>query len=182
MQYISDPSLWTSWHRTVSSTTADSVGSLPNCHFFLPFFLASRTPISLRYEHQGAKVLEFLLQSQSFQWIFRTPVNIQISFRMDWLDILAVQGTLKSLLQHCSSKASIFWHSAFLIVQLSNPYMTTGKTIECHTFKMSYFRKKDYFGLCISQFWLRILLWKRKKKRDVYLLENKSIIKKILLA
>ena len=52
-----------------------------------------------------------------------------ISFRMDWLDLLAVQGTLKSLLQHHRSKASILRCSAFLIVQLSNPYMTTGKTI-----------------------------------------------------
>ena len=52
-----------------------------------------------------------------------------ISFRMDWLDLLAVQGTLKSFLQHHSSKASILWHSAFFIVQLSRPYMTTGKTI-----------------------------------------------------
>ena len=52
-----------------------------------------------------------------------------ISFRMDWLDLLAVQGTLKSLLQHHSSKASILQHSAFLIVQLSLPYMSTGKTI-----------------------------------------------------
>ena len=51
-----------------------------------------------------------------------------ISFRMDWLDLLAVQGTLKSLLQHHSSKASILWCSAFFIVQLSHPYMTTGKT------------------------------------------------------
>ena len=52
-----------------------------------------------------------------------------ISFRMDWLDLLAVQGTLKSLLQHHSSKASIFPRSAFFTVQLSHPYMTTGKTI-----------------------------------------------------
>ena len=52
-----------------------------------------------------------------------------ISFRMDWLDLLAIQGTLKSLLQHHSSKASILWHSAFFIVQLSHSYMTTGKTI-----------------------------------------------------
>ena len=51
-----------------------------------------------------------------------------ISFRMDWLDLLAVQGTLKSLLQHHSSKASILWCSAFFIVQLSHPYMTKGKT------------------------------------------------------
>ena len=52
-----------------------------------------------------------------------------ISFRMDWLDLLAVQGTLKSLLQHHSSKASILWLSPFFTVQLSHPYMTTGKTI-----------------------------------------------------
>ena len=52
-----------------------------------------------------------------------------ISFRMDWLGLLAVQGTLKSLFQHNRSKASILWHSAFFIVQLSHPYMTTGKTI-----------------------------------------------------
>ena len=52
-----------------------------------------------------------------------------ISFRMDWLDLLAVQGTLKSLLQHHSSKAAVLWCSAFFIVQLSHPYMTTGKTI-----------------------------------------------------
>ena len=52
-----------------------------------------------------------------------------ISFRMDWLDLLAVQGTLKSLLQHHSSKASVLWCSAFFTVQLSHPYMTTGKTV-----------------------------------------------------
>ena len=52
-----------------------------------------------------------------------------ISYRIDWLDLLVVQGTLKSLLQHHSSKASILWHSAFFIVQLSHPYLTTGKTI-----------------------------------------------------
>ena len=61
-----------------------------------------------------------------------SPSNEQpglISFRMDWLDLLAFQGTLKTLLQHHSSKASILLHSAFFIVQLSHPYMTTGKTI-----------------------------------------------------
>ena len=66
--------------------------------------------------HQVAKVLEFQLQHQSFQWTPRT-------------DLLAVQGTLKSRLQHHSSKASILQRSAFFIVQLSHPYMTTGKTI-----------------------------------------------------
>ena len=68
-------------------------------------------------------------------WSFNfslTPSNEYsglISFRMDWLDLLSVQGTLKSLLQHHSSKASILWCSAFFTVQLSHPYMTTGKTI-----------------------------------------------------
>ena len=58
------------------------------------------------------------------------PMNIQlISFRMDWLAFLPVQGTLKSLLQHHSSKASILWCSGFFIVQVTHPYMTTGKTI-----------------------------------------------------
>ena len=74
--------------------------------------------------HQVAKVLEFQLQHQSFQWIFRTD-----SLRMDWLDLLAVQGTLKSLLQHHGSKVSLLWCSAFFTVQHSHPYMTTGKTI-----------------------------------------------------
>ena len=68
--------------------------------------------------------MEFQLQCQSFQRIF-SP----ISFRVDWLDLLAVQGTLKSLLQHHNSKASILQHSAFFIGQLSHLYMTTGKTI-----------------------------------------------------
>ena len=77
--------------------------------------------------------------SQFFRWpkcssfIFSiSPSNEHpglISFRMDWLDLLAVRGTLKSLLQHHSSKASILLHSAFSIVQLSHPYMTIGKTI-----------------------------------------------------
>ena len=68
-------------------------------------------------------------------WIFSFNSSLSnehpglISFSMDWLDLLAVQGTLKSLSQHRSSKASILWCSAFFIVQLSHPYMTTGKTI-----------------------------------------------------
>ena len=68
-------------------------------------------------------------------WSFRSSISLSneysglISFRMDWLYLLAVQGTLKSLLQHHSSKASILRHSAFFIVQLSHPYMTTRKTI-----------------------------------------------------
>ena len=71
--------------------------------------------------HQVAKVLEFQLQHQSFN-----EYSGLISFRMACLDLHAVQGTLKSLLQHHSSKASILQHSAFFTVQLSHPYMTTG--------------------------------------------------------
>ena len=68
-------------------------------------------------------------------WSFSFSIHLSnkysglISFRMDWFDFLDVQGTLKSLLQHHCSKASILWHSAFFIVQLSHPYMSTGKTI-----------------------------------------------------
>ena len=65
----------------------------------------------------------------SFSIIPSKEIPGLISFRMDWLDLLAVQGTLKSLLQHHSSNASILWRSAFFTVQLSHPYMTTGKTI-----------------------------------------------------
>ena len=68
--------------------------------------------------------MEFQLQHQS-----SSEYSGLISLRMDWLDLLVVQGTLKSLLQHHSSKASILWHSAVFIAQLSHPYMTTGKTI-----------------------------------------------------
>ena len=74
--------------------------------------------------NQVAKGLDFQLQHQSFQWIY----SRLISFRMDWLGLLAVQGTLKHLLQHPSSKASILQCSAFFLVQLSHPYMTTAKT------------------------------------------------------
>ena len=75
--------------------------------------------------HQVAKVLEF--QLQSFSPFSEHPGLI--SFRIDWLDLFAVQGTLKSLLQHHGSKASILQHSAIFIVQLSYPYMITGETI-----------------------------------------------------
>ena len=68
-------------------------------------------------------------QSFSFNISPSNEYSGLISFRMDWLYLLAVQGTLKSLLQHHSSKASVLQHSAFFIVQLSHPYMTTGKTI-----------------------------------------------------
>ena len=69
-------------------------------------------------------MLEFQLQHQSFQWMFRTDF-----LRIDWFDLLAVQGTLESLLQHHSSKVSILRYSVFFTVKLSHSYMTPGKTI-----------------------------------------------------
>ena len=74
-----------------------------------------------------------------------------IFFRMDWLDLLAVQETLKSLLQHCSSKASILWCSAFLTVQLSHPYMTTGKTIAL--------TRRTFVGKVMSLLFYMLLDW-----------------------
>ena len=82
------------------------------------FFLRSQFFIS------GGKILAFQLQHQSFQWY-----SGLISFRIDWFGLLAVQGTLKSLLQHHKSKTSILQHSGFFMVQLSHRYMTTGITI-----------------------------------------------------
>ena len=86
-------------------------------------------------QHQGLSNESVLHIRWPKYWSFSfsiSPYNEysgMISFRMDWLDLLAVQGTLKSLLQYQSSKPSILQHSAFFIVQLSHPYMTTGKTI-----------------------------------------------------
>ena len=74
--------------------------------------------------HQVAKLCSF-----SFSINPSNEYSGRISFRMDWLDLLAVQGTVKSLLPHHSSKASVLWCSAFFTVQFSHPYMTTGKTI-----------------------------------------------------
>ena len=93
--------------------------------------LSSPSPPALNLsQHQG--LFKWISSSHQVASFSITPSNEHsglISFRMDWLDLLAVQGTLKSLLQHHSSKASILWCSAFFIFQLSHPYMTTGKTI-----------------------------------------------------
>ena len=98
--------------------------------------LSSPSPPAFNlFQHQGLfKWVTFCIRWPKY-WSFSfsiSPSNEHpglISLRTDWLDLLAVQGTLKSFLQHHSSKASILWRSAFLIVQLSHPYMTTGKTI-----------------------------------------------------
>ena len=81
----------------------------------------------VRSSHQVAKVLEFQLKHQSF--MFSPEHSGLISFRIDWFDLLAAQGTFKSLFQHHSSKASIIRHSVFFMVQISHSYMTIGKTI-----------------------------------------------------
>ena len=100
-----------------------------------PLLLLPPIPPSIRVFSNGSALRVRWPKYWSFSFSI-SPSNEHpglISFRMDWLDLLAVQGTLKSLLQHHSSKASILWHSAFFIVQLSHPYMTTGKTIALTT-------------------------------------------------
>ena len=106
---------------------------MPSSHLFLcrPLLLLPPIPPSIRvFSNESA-----LPTRWPKYWSFSFSINPSnehpglISFRLDWLDLLAVQGTLKSLLQHHSSKTSIFQHSAFFTVQLSHPYRTTGKTI-----------------------------------------------------
>ena len=106
---------------------------MPSSHLILchPLLLLPPIPPSIRvFSNESALHMRWP-KCWSFSFSI-SPSNEHpglISFRMDWLDLLAVQGSLKSLLQHHSSKASIFWHSAFFTVQLSHPYMATGKTI-----------------------------------------------------
>ena len=106
------------------------------CHpaissFVIPFSRLQSFPAS-----ESFQISHFFSLGGQRYWSFSFSISPSseysgfISFRMDWLDLLAVQGTLKSLLQHHSSKASILWHSVFFIVELSHPYITTGKTID----------------------------------------------------
>ena len=106
---------------------------MPSSHLILcrPLLLLPPIPRSIRVFSNESTLRIRWPKYWSFSFSI-SPSNEHpglISFRMDWLYLLAVQGTLKSLLQHYSSKASIFRHSAFFTVQLSHPYMTTGKTI-----------------------------------------------------
>ena len=106
---------------------------MPSCHLILchPLLLLPPIPPSIRvFSIESAVCIRWAKYwSFSFSISPSSEYSGLISFRMDWLDLLAVQGTLKSLLQHHSSKASILQHPTFFIVQLSHPYMTTGKTI-----------------------------------------------------
>ena len=113
------------------STSIESV--MPSSHLILgcPLHLLPPIPPSIRvFSNESALLMRYPnYWSFSFSIIPSKEIPGLISFRMDWVDLLAVQGTLKSLLQHHSSKASIFQRSAFFTVQLSHPYMATGKTI-----------------------------------------------------
>ena len=117
-----------------SSLKLTSIESgLPPSHLILcrPLLLLPPIPPSIRVFSNESTLCMRWPKYWSFSFSI-SPSNEHpglISFRMDWLDLLAVQGTLKSFLQHHSSKASILHHSAFFIVQLSHPYVTTGKTI-----------------------------------------------------
>ena len=106
---------------------------MPSSHLILcrPLLLLPPIPPSIRaFSNESTLRMRWpKYWSCSFSIIPSKEIPGLISFRMDWLDLLAVQGTLESLLQHHSSKASILRHSAFFTVQLSHPYMTTGKTI-----------------------------------------------------
>jgi len=112
-------------------TSIESV--MPSSHLNLchPLFLLPPIPPSIRvFSNESTLCMRWpKYWSFSFSIIPSKEIPGLISFRMEWLDLFAVQGTLKSLLQHYSSKASILWHSAFFTVQHSHPYMTTGKTI-----------------------------------------------------
>src|SRR5574339_418626 len=112
-------------------TSIESV--MPSSHLILcrPLLLLTPIPPSIRvFSNESTLRMRWpKYWSFSFSIIPSKEIPGLISFRMDWLDLLAVQGTLKSLLQHHGSKASILWRSAFFTVQLSHPYMTTGKTI-----------------------------------------------------
>ena len=117
-----------------SSLRLKSIESvMPSSHliFFRPLLLLPPIPPSIRvFSNESALLMRWpKYWSFSFSIIPSQEIPGLISFRMDWLDFLAVQGTLKSLFQHHSSKASILQCSAFFTVQLSHPYMTTGKTI-----------------------------------------------------
>ena len=106
---------------------------MPSSHLILccPLLLQAPIPPNIRVFSNESTLHMRWPKYWSFSFSITPSKKIPglISFRMDWLDLLAVQGTLKSLLQHHNSKASILWHSAFFTVQLSHPYMTTGKTI-----------------------------------------------------
>ena len=121
-------SITNSW-SSLKLTSIEPV--MPSSHLILcrPLLLPPPIPLSIRvFSNESTLHMRWSMYWRfSFSIIPSKEIPGLISFRMDWLDLLAVQGTLKRLLQHHSSKASILQHSAFFTVQLSPPYMTTGK-------------------------------------------------------
>ena len=128
------------WQASLSITNSRSILKLmsiesvmPSCHLILCHHLLLLPPVPPSIRVFSNESTLHMRWPKYWHFSFNiSPSNKHpglMSFRMNWLDLLAVQGTLKSLLQHHSSKASIFQHSAFFTVQLSHPYMTTGKTI-----------------------------------------------------
>ena len=106
---------------------------MPSNHLVLCHPLLHLPSIFLQHQGRSSELVLHIRWPKCWSFSFSISPSSEysrlISFRIDWFDLLAVQGTLKSLLQHHSLKASILWHSAFFMVQLSHPYMTTGKTI-----------------------------------------------------
>ena len=149
---------WTAAHQASLSitnsrsslrlTSIESV--MPSNHLFLCHPLLLLPPISPSINESTLRMRCPKYWSFSFTIIPSKEIPGLISFRMDWLDLLAVQATVKSLLQHHSSKASILQHSAFFTVQLSHPYMTTGKTITL--------TRQTFVGKCLC-FWICYLGW-----------------------
>ena len=135
-------------------TSIESV--IPSSHLILchPLLLLPPIPPSIRvFSNESTLGMRWpKYWSFSFSIIPSKEIPGLISFRMDWLDLLAVQGTFKNLLQHHSSKASILRHSAFFTVQLSHPYMTTGKTIAL--------TRRSFVGKVMSSANLAVLLSK----------------------
>ena len=121
----------TNYQSSLKLTSIKSV--MPSSHLILcrPLFFLPSIPPSIRvFSNESTLLMRWPnYWSFSFSIIPSKEIPGLICFRMDWLDLLAVQGTLKSLLQPHSLKASVLWHSAFFTVQLSCSYMTTGKTI-----------------------------------------------------
>ena len=159
-----------------------STSGFPVLHYFLEFAqahvhwisdaiqpshsLLSPSPPSFSLSwHQGLSQWVFSLhQVAKKYWSFSFSISPSneysglTSFRMDWFDLLAVQGTLKSLPQHHSSKTSILWHSAFFIAQVSHPYMTTGKTVAL-TIWTFVSKVMSLLSNVLSKFVIPVLLW-----------------------
>ena len=131
-QHARPPCPITNFRGSLRLTSIESV--MPSNHLILcrPLLLLPPIPPSIRvFSNESALRMRWpKYWSYSFSIISSKEIPGLISFRMDWLDLLAVQGTLKCLLQHHSSKAPIIWRSAFFIVQLSHQSMTTGKTTD----------------------------------------------------